>query len=106
MMKKILLIALLATGLSAGSVIFEEKDKQAHMAVTGMVAAITTVVMRENDFTPTQAFMTAMAAGLLIGVAKEVYDKNNGGKFDNVDMMANFLGSLGGASIITMTYKF
>ena len=86
--------------------IWTEEDKQAHMAVTGMVAAITTIIMRENGYTPTQAFATALAAGMVVGLGKELYDRKHGGEFSGADMMANFLGSLGGASIITFTYKF
>ena len=94
---------LLSASLKAG---FIEEDKQAHIAATAMTSAISTVIAREYDLSENNAFIVGIVSGMLVGVSKELYDKSKGYEFSESDLMADFVGSLAGTSIVTFTYKF
>ena len=71
-----------------------ERDKQQHFAVClALVIVLTTAGLKLSS---------AMLATMLVGLAKEVWDRVYGSGFCWFDMLANLLGALAGVSIITV----
>ena len=74
--------------------LLQEKDKQLHFAA-GMVSGAVGYTLVYNK---TQNKKLAIAGGLVTsfaaGLAKEYYDKQNGGKADPRDILATSLGGL------------
>ena len=92
---KLFYILLLFPTLIFGQLL-QEKDKQLHFAA-GMIsgAAGYTFVYNKTE-NETLAIFGGITSSLAAGLAKELYDKQNGGKADPRDILAT---SLGGISV-------
>jgi len=90
---KLFYILLLFPALLFGQLL-QEKDKQLHFAA-GMVtgAAGYTLVYNKTE-NKTLAILGGITSSVAAGLAKELYDNQNGGKADPRDILATSLGGL------------
>ena len=75
------------------------------MAISALAAAISSQVYKENGYSERTSFWLGWTTSMLVGVAKEVYDHSNGGKFDTKDILADGIGaSLGSLTIVKFNF--
>ncbi len=98
-MKKLLLAFLISFNLSAQTI---PQDKMLHFSGCYIVSASTTTLA--SYYLPKKkAFWVGVSVGTALGIAKEIWDINNGTPEIN-DLGADILGSLAGS--ITVTIRF
>ena len=98
-MKQILLLLLISTNLSAQTI---PQDKMLHFSGCYIVSATTTTLA--SYYLPRKkAFWVGVSVGTALGLAKEIWDINNGTP-EIKDLGADILGSIAGS--ITVTIRF
>ena len=102
----IVISLLVASPVFAESYAFEQ-DKRQHFAVGMAIGGLATVISKDRA--------VGIATSALVGVAKELYDRNHGGVFSKADIAWNVIGAIGGAYVggliitprsITYNWKF
>ena len=78
-------------------------DKQLHMAGCFMISSITTSYVYNRSADKRKAIAIGFGAGMVAGIAKEVYDIGYGNP-DWADILADAIGSGLGAVTITFTF--
>jgi VanZ family protein len=78
-------------------------DKQLHMAGCFMISSITTSLVYNRTADKRKAVLIGFGAGMVAGIAKEVYDIRYGNP-DWADILADGIGSGLGAVSITFTF--
>ena len=78
-------------------------DKQLHMAGCFMISSITTSYVYNRTADKRKAILIGFGAGMVAGIAKEVYDLGYGNP-DWADILADGIGSGLGAVTITFTF--
>ena len=78
-------------------------DKQLHMAGCFMIASLTTSYVYNRSADKRKAILIGFGAGMVAGIAKEVYDFGYGNP-DWADILADGIGSGLGAVSITFTF--
>jgi VanZ family protein len=78
-------------------------DKQLHMAGCFMISSITTSYVYNRTADKRKAIAIGFGAGMVAGIAKEVYDIGYGNP-DWADILADAIGSGLGAVSITFTF--
>lgn len=99
-MKILILVLILSKGLLANDNFFNQNDKQGHIAISAMTASISSLIYSKNGYSERTSFWLGLATSMLVGVAKEVYDQNNGGKFDMKDILADGIGASLGSFVV------
>ena len=98
-MKKLIIAFLISFNLSAQTI---PQDKMLHFSGCYIVSASTTTLA--SYYLPKKkAFWVGVSVGTALGIAKEIWDINNGTPEIN-DLGADILGSLAGS--ITVTIRF
>ncbi len=98
-MKKLITAFLISFNLSAQTI---PQDKMLHFSGCYIVSASTTTLA--SYYLPKKkAFWVGVSVGTALGIAKEIWDINNGTPEIN-DLGADILGSLAGS--ITVTIRF
>ena len=98
-MKKLIFILLISFNLSAQQI---PQDKMLHFSGCYIVSATTTTIA--SHYLPKKkAFWVGVSVGTAIGLAKEIWDINNGTP-EIKDLGADILGSIAGS--ITVTIRF
>ena len=101
-MKKLILLMLLSLSANASF-----NDKQKHILATTAISATATAYARYQGATPLEAWFVGVGSGLLVGIAKEYYDKNHSGVEDMEDIYADTKGAiLGSILAFSFEYKF
>jgi uncharacterized protein YfiM (DUF2279 family) len=98
-MKQILLLLLISTNLSAQTI---PQDKMLHFSGCYIVSA-TTTTLASYHLPRKKAFWLGVSVGTALGLAKEIWDINNGTP-EVKDLGADILGSIAGS--ITVTIRF
>jgi len=97
-MKKVVLVLLLAIGLSPimNSQVIKGigDDKIMHFAAGAFFGAGTQAIVYSQTGSYRKAFIYGLAASFSIGLLKEVIDEKSYGGFDNKDLLATFLGGV------------
>ena len=96
-MKKILLLLALTSGLFA-----IEEDKQKHIGATAGIALVTSAIVSQYDYTPTEVFWISLGTALAVGLAKELSDD----EFSGGDLAADALGGTLGAVPMFVIYSW
>jgi putative lipoprotein len=92
------LLALTLMATSATAVDLRERDKLLHFAGSAALSTLTYII--------TDDAKTAIAVGLGVGLAKELYDSRKGGTgFSKDDLVADTLGVAAGMGLM-FTYKY
>ena len=78
-------------------------DKQLHMAGCFMISSVTTSYVYNRSADKRKAILIGFGAGMVAGMAKEVYDLGYGNP-DWADILADAIGSGLGAVSITFTF--
>jgi len=78
-------------------------DKQLHMGGCYVVSSITTAYVYKRTSNKRSAILVGFASGMLVGVAKELYDINHGDP-DLADIAADAIGSGLGTICISITF--
>ena len=78
-------------------------DKQLHMAGCFMIASVTTSYVYNRTADKRKAVLIGFGAGMVAGIAKEVYDLGYGNP-ELADILADAIGSGLGAVTITFTF--
>ena len=78
-------------------------DKQLHMAGCFMISSVTTSYVYNRSADKRKAILIGFGAGMVAGMAKEVYDLGYGNP-DWADILADAIGSGLGAVTITFTF--
>jgi len=109
-MKLLLLALVLHINVFAQSVTSTPKtpflrssDKQLHIGACYMVSSITTAYVYKRTCNERKAILVGFVSGMLVGVAKELYDINHGDP-DLADLAADAIGSGLGVICITITF--
>jgi len=104
-MKKLLILLTMTLSLNAS--LFQEDDKQLHMGFSTVVGmAGNAICYQELGLTAGQSWWCGIGAAFLVGAAKEAYDRNHGGEFDNRDMQANLIGGVIGSTGLYTIYTW
>ena len=78
-------------------------DKQLHMAGCFMISSVTTSYVYNRTADKRKAVLIGFGAGMVAGIAKEVYDLGYGNP-ELADILADAIGSGLGAVSITFTF--
>jgi len=78
-------------------------DKQLHMAGCFMISSVTTSYVYNRTADKRKAILIGFGAGMVAGIAKEVYDLGYGNP-ELSDILADAIGSSLGAVSITFTF--
>lgn len=90
---KQLYIALVLLVIPVASFAEIESDKVYHVIAGGIGGVVGALAADTMGYSPKQSKWAGFLTGCAVGVAKEVYDKNNGGVADAKDALATCLGS-------------
>ena len=71
------------------------EDRKKHAAVSAVIAASTYTLLRTQDLGRWESLVTSVAFSVLVGTAKETYDK----EVDPGDIKADFVGSIAASGI-------
>ena len=97
---KILIISfLISFSIQAQS--FIPFDKQLHIGSTYIIASSVSAYTLKRTQDKRKAILIGIGAGMTIGLAKEIYDIQNGNPEMN-DLLADLLGSTLGAIVVTI----
>lgn len=82
-------------------------DKVKHFIVSAFLIVSLMVVMQLLGYTKEDYFfkLIPLLVTAIIGVAKEIWDRRNGGEFDFFDIMADFAGIFAGFIIWEFTFR-
>ena len=106
-MKKFVFLFLVLTSFLFSESFFEEDDKQMHMKTTFVISLIASNMAYDVGYTVNQSFWIGVTSALVAGLSKELFDSRKGGSgFSGEDMVANFIGGVGGAVWVYPLYKF
>ena len=83
-------VLILAIMLASGPVHAVDLDKKKHFAAAGAISAATYVLMRNQGLSRGEAYGGGVAAGLIVGILKEII----GPKFDWEDVGYDALGAV------------
>ena len=78
-------------------------DKQLHIGACYMVSSITTAYVYKRTCNERKAVLVGFVSGMLVGLAKELYDLNHGDP-DLADLAADAIGSGLGTICISITF--
>jgi hypothetical protein len=82
---------------------FWQEDKQKHFALSAVTSATTYSVLRSSNYSRWESLVTGVAVGILVGTAKEVYDR----RVDPDDIKADAAGGIfGGGVAFTVDWVF
>jgi len=79
-----------------------EEDKQKHIGATAAISLLTSVVVSQYDYTPTEVFWISLGTALAVGLAKELTDD----EFSSGDLAADALGGALGAIPMFVIYRW
>jgi len=95
---KIALILMMLLSSSFGL----EEDKQKHIGATAGIALVTSIIVSQYDYTPTEVFWISLGTALAVGLAKELTDD----EFSSGDLAADALGGTLGAIPMFVIYRW
>lgn len=79
-----------------------EVDKWKHFDATVLIAFIVTVMLKACGVKQPYSILIGFTVGVIAGFAKEIWDRNSGGKFDWQDIKADVYGATAGALMGTI----
>ena len=79
-----------------------EEDKQKHIGATAGIALVTSIIVSQYDYTPTEVFWISLGTALAVGLAKELTDD----EFSSGDLAADALGGTLGAIPMFVIYRW
>ncbi len=85
-----------------------EQDKQKHIALSAGIGISATALAKHYGSNKFEAFMIGVGVALLVGIAKEAYDRNHPNHSEDVnDIYADTLGGVAGSAISSQfSWKF
>ena len=101
-MKKLIFILLFSTIANAQI----QTDKQLHFSAGAVIGGITNIAVTSITKDSKKAFWVGLGVSVLAGVTKELYDKNQGGKFDVQDLAFTTAGGVVGSLTINIFTTF
>jgi len=96
MLKLLLVLALTANLFGM------EEDKQKHIGATAGISLVTSIIVSQYDYTPTEVFWISLGTALAVGLAKELTDD----EFSGGDLAADALGGTLGAIPMFVIYRW
>jgi len=101
-MKYLIIILLTSTSIIAKDLrLYKYEDKQLHMGATYVISSFTAVQVFKHTRNKDKAMLIGFAAGMTIGIAKELYDIKHGNPQFG-DIVADLIGSTLGCLVITI----
>lgn len=97
-MKKLILFLLISSNANS-----QQVDKVAHFGVGYVIGETSSALTNKQK--PIVNISIGIGTGLIVGTAKEIYDKSKGGQFNYKDLGATVLGSALGTITIRYTIR-
>jgi uncharacterized protein YfiM (DUF2279 family) len=80
-------------------------DKLKHFFVSAFVQSASYSALRWSGVEHDNALVTASAATVAVGIAKEVHDARSGGRFDPADLLWDLAGAAAAAALLDQSRR-
>jgi uncharacterized protein YfiM (DUF2279 family) len=80
-------------------------DKLKHFFLSAFVQSASYSALRLSGVEHDGALVTASAATVAVGLAKEVHDARSGGRFDGRDLVWDLLGAAAAAAVLEQSHR-